>query len=428
MLRNKNLPQHHINFKTTYMIPNIKKWFFVYLPFTTFVMLTSCDNETQYTTYKPNYLSSIDATNLPTGNRPMTMFKDAESPSKMYDKKDRWFRVNQPLQIIQKGKDSIQLSLYSPVGLTDVKIYAKLPNYDKRFLLYHFTKIPAFHRSFHQIPLVAGKNDYLLETGNAVTIDKIDGFSKGAIEFSIESSDPLFAMFKKIKSSQLVQFHDGYHLSEPGKYLPMNPVLAKEAITMIINYSYALSHPLYYETFINFDKYKQEQAALAGTAINGAINWHGNADDVNGVYDYFSKAEIEQQYLKYIDNRSLYMAMVGGDSAWGGGALASQWESDYITGHWTGEMSIWSHEYSHHTGYSHSSNLCNSGEGGGQQEMLTHFYKYLIYLNDLPFTDPEVLKGWSKTNYLSKAYKKPVFTINPKNPFLLKHKGAGKWN
>lgn len=410
------------------MTPNVKKWLFVNLLISAFIMLTSCDNDPEDTAYKPNYLSSIDATNLPTGNRPMTMFEDAESPSKMYDKKDRWFRVNQPLQIIQKGKDSVQISLYSPVGLSDVKIYAKLGNYEKRFLIYQFTKIPAFHRSLHQIPLVAGKNDYLLETGNTVTIDKIDGFSSGAIEFSIESSDPLFAMFKKIKSSQLVQFHDGYHLSEPGKYLPMNPVLAKEAITMIINYSYALSHPLYYETFMNFDKYKQEQATLAGTAINGAINWHGNTDDVNGVYDYFSKAEIEQQYLKYIDNRSLYMAMVGGDSAWGGGALASQWESDYITGHWTGEMSVWSHEYSHHTGYSHSSNLCNSGEGGGQQEMLTHFYKYLIHLNDLPFTDPEVLKGWSKTNYLSKAYKKPVFTINPKNPFLIKYKGLGKWN
>jgi hypothetical protein len=410
------------------MTPNVKKWLFVNLLFSTFLVLIGCDNETHYADYKPNYLSSIDATNLPIGNKPMTMFEDAESPSKMYDKKDRWFRVNQPLQIIQKGKDSVQISLYSPVGLSDVKIYAKLGNYDKRFLIYHFTKIPAFHRSFHQIPLVAGKNNYLLETGNAVTIDKIDGFSSGAIEFSIESSDPLFAMFKKIKSSQLVQFHDGYHLGEPGKFLPMNPVLAKEAITMIINYSYALSHPLYYETFINFDKYKQEQAALAGTAINGAINWHGNADDTNGVYDYFSKAEIEQQYLKYIDDRSLYMAMVGGDSAWGGGALASQWESGYITGHWMGEMSVWSHEYSHHTGYNHSSNLCNSGEGGGQQEMLTHFYKYLIYLKDLPFTDPEILKGWSKTNYLSKAYKKPVFAIDPKNPFLMKYKGLGKWN
>ncbi|CAN1525140.1 hypothetical protein MCETHM1_01206 [Flavobacteriaceae bacterium] len=410
------------------MIPNIKNWLVLNLLLIGFLFLTSCENETQYSNYSPNYLASIDATILPTGNRPMTMFEDAESSSKMYDKKDRWFRVNQPLQIIQKGKDSIQLSLYSPVGLTDVKIYAKLPNYDKRFVIYQFTKIPAFHRSFHQIPLVTGKNDYLSETGNTVTIDKIEGFSSGSIQFSVESSDPLFAKFKKIKSSQLVQFHDGYHLNEFGKFLPMNPVLAKEAITMILNYSYALSHPMYYDTFVNFDKYKQEQAALTATAVNGALNWHGNADDVNGVYDYFTKAEIEQHYKNYIDNRTLYMAMVGGDSAWGGGALASQWESDYITGHWIGEMSVWSHEYSHHTGYNHSSNLANSGQGGGQQEMLTQFYKYLIYLNDLPFTDPEVLKGWSKTNYLSKVYKKPVFTINPKNPFLLKYKGAGKWN
>jgi hypothetical protein len=108
--------------------------------------------------------------------------------------------------------------------------------------------------------------------------------------------------------------------------------------------------------------------------------------------------------------------------------LASQWESGYVTGHWKGEMSVWSHEYSHHSGYNHSSNLANSGQGGGQQEMLTEFYKYLIHLNDLPFTDPDVLKGYTKTTYLTGSYKKPVFTINPKNTFLVKYKGEGKWN
>ncbi|MEG1025781.1 MAG: hypothetical protein RSD71_10760 [Flavobacterium sp.] len=208
----------------------------------------------------------------------------------------------------------------------------------------------------------------------------------------------------------------------------MNPVLAKEAITMIINYSYALSHPMYYSTFTNFNKYKQEQAATAGTAINGALNWHGNAEDKDGTYDYLTKEEIEKTYWNYLDGRTVNMAMVGGAAALGGGALASQWESGYVTGHWLGEMSVWSHEYSHHIGWGHSSNLANSGEGGGQQEMLTDFYKYLIYLNDLPFTDPEVLKGYSKTSYLTGKYKKPEFKINPKNPFLLKYKGEGKWN
>ena len=358
----------------------------------------------------------------------MTMFEDDESPSKMYDKTDRWFRVNEPLQVIQKGKDSVQISLYSPVGLTNVKIYAKLPNYDKRFVIYSFSKIPAFHRSFHKIPLTDQKNDYLLETGNTVTIDKIEGFSSGAIQFSVESDDPLFQKFKKIKSNHLVQFHDGYHINELGKFLPMNPALAKEAITMIINYSYALSHPMYYSTFTNFDKFKQEQAAAAGTGINGALNWHGNVEDKDGVYDYYSKEEIEKIYWNYLDKRTVWMAMVGGDSAWGGGNLASQWESGYVTGHWVGEMSVWSHEYSHHIGFSHSSNLANSGEGGGQQEMLTDFYKYLIYLKDLPFTDPDVLKTYTKTKYVTGTYKKPVFEIKPNNPFLVKYKGEGKWN
>ncbi|SNR33021.1 hypothetical protein [Flavobacterium sp. ov086] len=397
-------------------------------------VLIGCSDDSKDENYNPTYLSSIDATNLPAGNKPMTMFEDSESSARMYDNKDRWFRVNQPMQVIQKGKDSVQISLYSPVGLTDVKVYAKLPNYDKRFVVLEFTKVPAFHRSFHQLPLVNGKHDYKLEDGKTVTIDKINGFSSGAIQFSVESSDPLFEKFKKIKSNRLVQFSTQYHLNnpadDPNKFLPMNPVLAKEAITMIINYSYAISHPLYYDTFMNFDRFKKEQAATAGTAtVNGALNWHGNVEDdaANGVYDYLTKAQIETAYNTYIDNRTLNMAMVGGGSAWGGGALASQWESGYVTGHWKGEMSVWSHEYSHHSGYSHTSNLANSGEGGGQQEMLTEFYKYLIYLNDLPFIDPEILKTYTKTAYLTGTYKKPVFTINPKNSFLLKYKGEGKW-
>lgn len=408
----------------------MKKRFYYLLSFALFAgIIAGCsDDDSKGEGYKGDYLPIIDATNLPAGNRAFTMFEDTENASKMYDNKDRWFRVNQPMQIIQKGKDSVQISLYSPVGLSDVKIYAKLANYDKRFLIYEFSKVPAFHRSFHQLPLVNGKHDYKLENDKTVTIDKIDGFSSGAIEFSVESTDPLFAKFKKIKSARLVQFSDQYHKNELGKYLPMNPVLAKEAIAMIINFSYAISHPLYYDTFINFDRYKKEQAATAGTEINGALNWHGNAEDVDGVYDYLTKAQIEQAYNTYIDSRTLNMAMVGGDSAWGGGPLASQWESGYVTGHWKGEMSVWSHEYSHHSGYSHSSNLANSGQGGGQQEMLTDFYKYLIHLNDLPFTDPDVLKGYSKTSYLTGSYKKPVFTINPKNPFLVKYKGEGKWN
>ena len=405
-----------------------KIFYFLLLSLFTSIIISCSDDDSKGEGYKPNYLPSIDASTLPKENYPMTMFEDDESSSKMYDNKDRWFRVNQPMQIIQKGKDSVQVSLYSPVGLNDVRVYAKLVNYDKRFLIYEFSKVPAFHRSFHQIPLVNGKHDYQLENGQTVTIDKIDGFSLDAIEFSVESTDPLFTKLKKIKSKRVVHFSDEYHKKEYGKYLPMNPVLAKEAITMIINFSYALSHPLYYDTFVNFDQYKKEQAEGAGTSINGAINWHGNAEDVDGVYDYLTKAQIEQAYNTYIDSRTLNMAMVGGQYAWGGGPLASDFESGYVIGHWRGEMSVWSHEYSHHSGYSHTSNLANSGEGGGQQEMLTDFYKYLISLNDLPFTDPDILKGYSKTAYLTKSYKKPIFNISPKNPFLVKYKGKGKWD
>ena len=408
-----------------------------------------CSNdEAKNEDYKANYLPALDATNLPKENAPMTMFEDDEDPARMWDIKDRWFYVNEPMQIIRKGKDSVQISLYSPVGLKDVKIYAKIASYGKRFLIYEFTKVPAFHRSFHQIPLVNGKHDYALENGKTVTIDKIENLSADAIEFSVESTDPLFAMFKKIKSKRLVCFPNYGKPNDPTytKFLSMNPVLAKEAITMIINYSYALSHPIYYNTFMNFDLYKKEQAAAGDivdddddddddandnddgiVAVIGATDWHGNAADAPGVYDYFTKAQIEKVYLNYIDRRVLHMEMVGGGSAWGGGELASQYEGGYIKGHWEGDMSLWSHEYSHHSGYGHSSNLANSGDGGGQQGMFANFYRYLIFLDDLPFTNPDILKGYTKTKYLRKKYNKPAFKINPKNPFLIKYKGEGKW-
>ncbi|TDO96163.1 hypothetical protein [Flavobacterium sp. 245] len=405
----------------------MKNIYFYFLVFTICSCLFIRCSDNDSSDDKPNYQVAMDADNLPKGNEPITMFEDDESPTKMYDNQNRWFRVNQLMQVIQKGKDSVQVSLYSPVGLKDVKVYAKLSSYDKRFLIYEFTNVPAFHRSFHQLPLVNGKHDYKLENGKAVTIDKIGGFNSGEIEFSVESTDTLFAKFKKIKSKRLVLFSDQYHIADPEKFLPMNPVLAKEAIAMIINFSYAISHPLYYDTFINFDRYKREQAAANGTDVNGALNWHGNDKDIDGVYDYLTKAQIEQVYNTYIDSRTLHMAMVGGENAWGGGDFASHWESDYISEHWKGEMSVWSHEYSHHSGYSHSSNLAYSGQGGGQQEMLKEFYQYLIYLKDLPFNDPDILKGYTKIKYLNRIYVKPIFTINPKNPFLVKYKGDGKW-
>lgn len=387
----------------------------------------SCSDD-EYNYEKGTFLPAIDATNLPAENKPMTMFTDDEDPKFMYNKTDRWFRMNELVQAIVTGENQVQLSLYSPVGLSDVKIYAKIPNYEKRFVLYHFSYIPAFHRSVHTIPLTEGTYDYELESGNAVTIQQIDGIANGTIEFSVESSDPLFQKFKKIKSQHLVQFHDGYHKNEYGKYLPMNPVLAKEAITLMINFSYALSHPLYYDTFMNFDRYKREQAERAGTKVIGAKDWHGNNADSNGNYDYFDKQKIEKIYWDWLDTRTVYPSMVGGDAAFGGGPLVSSWESTYVASHWVGGVSVWSHEYGHHIGYGHSSNFANSGEGGGQQELMVQFMQYLIHIGDLPFTDPEILKTWTKTQYLNgKNYSKPVLKINQNNPFLLKYKGEGTW-
>ena len=386
----------------------------------------SCSKD-EYNYEKGNFLPAIDATNLPESNKPMTMFEDDEDPKFMYDKSDRWFRMNELVQAIIKSENEIQISLYSPVGLSDVKIYAKIPNYEKRFVLYHFSYIPAFHRSTHIIPLTEGNHDYELENGNAVTIEQIQGFANGSIEFSVESSDPLFKKLSKIKSKHLVQFHDQYHINELGKYLPMNPVLAKEAVTLMINFSYALSHPLYYDTFMNFDRYKREQAERAGTKVNGALDWHGNDADTDGKYDYLSKVKIEETYWNWLDSRTIYTAMVGGDAALGGGPLVSSWESTYVSSHWVGGVAVWTHEYAHHIGHGHSSNFANDGEGGGHEEMMARFMEYLIHIGDLPFTDPEILKTWTKTQYLNRTYNKPVLKINQNNPFLLKYKGEGAW-
>ncbi|MHC0442831.1 hypothetical protein [Flavobacterium sp. 3-210] len=401
--------------------------YYCLLCITTIVLFISCsDSDLKENDF---VLAQIDASRLPRENNPITMFEDDENPSKMYDNSERWFRVNKPLQVLLKGKDSLQVSLFSPVGLSNVKVYAKLPNYDKRFLILNFSKIPAFHRSCHKIPLTEKTDIYQLESGGTIKIEKIDDFVSDDIEFSVESNDPLFQKFKRIKSSRLVAFSDQYHLSipNPNGYLPMNPVLAKEAITMIINFSYVLSHPLYYETFMNFDTYKKEQMAIEGKPLEGALNWHGNAEDVNGAYDYLTKIQMEQVYANYIDGRKLYMAMVGGEAAWGGGPLVSHWEKNYVVGHWIGDMSSWSHEYGHHSGYTHTSNLVNRADGGGLQTMLANLYKYLIYIEDLPFLDPDILKSYNKGNYLQKSYSKPVFKIDPLNPFLVKYKGAGKW-
>src|SRR5690606_42014971 len=102
-------------------------------------------------------------------------------------------------------------------------------------------------------------------------------------------------------------------------------------------------------------------------------------------------------------------------------------EYSYVSGIIKCYLTVLSLEFSHHVCFGHSSNLANSGEGGGQQGMLSDFVRYLLYLEDLPFTDPEVLQSWTKTQYFAQSYTKPVFEIKQDNPFLLKYKGEGTW-
>lgn len=71
----------------------LNKWRVLSLLLANFILVTSCEKDcTENESNEPNtanYLPSIDATNLKAGNRPMTMFTDDESSSKMYNNKDR---------------------------------------------------------------------------------------------------------------------------------------------------------------------------------------------------------------------------------------------------------------------------------------------------------------------------------------------------
>ena len=65
------------------MIKSIKKSLFSILLLANFFFIISCEDGNDDDNYKPNYSASIDATNLPTENKPMTMFEDSENSSKM---------------------------------------------------------------------------------------------------------------------------------------------------------------------------------------------------------------------------------------------------------------------------------------------------------------------------------------------------------
>jgi hypothetical protein len=96
------------------------------LPFLNFAnKLVGCGaDDSKVSSYAPTHLVSIYVINLQNGNYPMTMSNDGETSSEMYPNKVRYFCMKQPILIIQKGKDSVQISLYSKLDYQTLEVFS----------------------------------------------------------------------------------------------------------------------------------------------------------------------------------------------------------------------------------------------------------------------------------------------------------------
>ena len=119
------------------------------------------------------------------------MLQDKEHPKILFDKKERSFRVNRPLQVNVDKKGRLLLRFYSPRPIRDVVVWARLPGMRESFRLAEFKIVRAFAEIRKSLPVPKQGKSFFTRSGQVVhlKVNQKDFFAK--LELEIECSDPL---------------------------------------------------------------------------------------------------------------------------------------------------------------------------------------------------------------------------------------------
>lgn len=283
------------------------------------------------------------------------ILQDGEPDSLLFNRNQRSFRVNAPLQVSITDNQEFLFRFYCPRGINNVIVWATIEGHEKELRFAEFTRIQPFQEFRTKIPFINKDKIYYTRQGEEVIVPATPDIKAGDIKLRIESVDPVYQGMINVKPKWNIWF---------GKYSGSNwgsfaPHLAREAVALSLNMAAMFSTSLFEQ---ELDKWK-------GKLIN-----NGNVVDINTL-----KKQITN-HSGFCFGRVVNVVGLGGGNTYGLG------EYVYLT-HYADDANGSDtpyHEMAHCLGYGHSGNMTYYPAEGGFPTVCMKVYSQLSREKKLP--------------------------------------------
>lgn len=207
-----------------------------------------------------------------------TMFMSDEPREVFYDNSRRSFYVNESLQFNISDKGTLDVKLFSPIGVRDIRVLGRFRNISNEWVdLAFFESIPAFMEGSFELPVTSNECLFKTVSGRNIRIPAQPGLKSGDVELKIETDDPFLAKIATIDSHWYIRFSkfgaDNGHAS----WRHMTPILCRHGVALALNMAFMFASPEFSEALDTYDGILKDNSGnpIDLNALRNRIRTHG---------------------------------------------------------------------------------------------------------------------------------------------------------
>lgn len=220
------------------------------------------------------------------------LLNDDEPSDVYFDKGQRSFYVNKPLQLSLDDEQCFQLRFYSPREISNVTVWAKIDGYEEDFKFMELEKIVPFQQLRIQIPFATRDLTVYTRSGKKIKIMRNPYLTSENITFEVECEDPYYKKLQAIRCTWRISFSDYSNYPVHPEYYRYKLLAphAREAVAIALNMSYMYSSERFEKALHEFgplhsdnNKTLIDKTALLKKVIGYKGLSFGHCSGVNGV-------------------------------------------------------------------------------------------------------------------------------------------------
>lgn len=208
-----------------------------------------------------------------------TMFMADEPREVFYNNSLRNFYVDQPLQFAINSSGDLNVHLYSPIAVKNVRVLGRISNLSSEwFDLAYFEHIPPFMEGTFSMPLTHKSCLFKTISGRNIRIPAKPNLKPTDIELKFETDDPFMAKIATIKSHWYIRFSKYSADNEnPGYWRHMTPILCRHGVALALNMAFMFDSQEFNDLLDTYDGILKDNSgnAIDLDALRSKLHAHG---------------------------------------------------------------------------------------------------------------------------------------------------------